>query len=162
MKIFRSITRYLKRKASSYEGAGFGRRLQRWSANTGSMNTTLLSDLGTLQARSRDMVRNNPYASNILGVLTANAIGTGIKPQSTAPSAQKEMIDPLWLAWTDEADQDGRCDFYGLQSLILRSVIESGECLVRFRLNRANRTVPLQLQVIASEILQNTTTLLPN
>lgn len=162
MNLFRSLMRRFKPNASSYDGAGTGRRLQRWTSAAGSMNATLLGDLDTLQARSHDVVRNNPYAANILDVLIANAIGTGIKPQSAAPSEQKEELDRLWLDWTDEADQEERCDFYGLQALILRCVIESGECFVRFRLNRANRTVPLQLQILESEFLENRTELLPN
>jgi lambda family phage portal protein len=87
------------------------------------------------------------------------AIGTGIKPQSLATN--KDKIDALWLAWTDVADADEQQDFYGLQSLILRSVIESGECFIRFKMNR-NNTVPLQLQILESEFLDNTTTILPN
>lgn len=161
MKLFRNIQKLFKR-ASLYDSAGNGRRLQRWTSSQGSMNAVLLADLETLQARSRDVVRNNPYAANILDVLTANAVGTGIKPQSLAPLAFKEAIDALWLDWTDEADQDGFHDFYGLQSLILRSVIESGECFVRFQINRKNKTVPLQLQVLESEFLHNETNLLPN
>lgn len=156
----RAAWQALKGKASVYDSAGSGRRLQRWIPPQGSMNALLLGDLATLQNRSRDAARNNPYAANILDVLTANAVGTGIKPQSL--SAQKEAIDALWMAWTDEADGEGQHDFYGLQSLILRSVIESGECFVRFKINRKNKTVPLQLQVLESEFLENTTTWLPN
>jgi lambda family phage portal protein len=126
------------------------------------MNALLLDDLETLQNRSRDAVRNNPYATNILDVIVANAIGTGIKPQSLAKN--KKEIDALWLEWTDVADADELQDFYGLQGLILHSVVESGECFVRFRINRnsLNHPVPLQLQVLESEFLDNTTTLLSN
>jgi hypothetical protein len=59
------------------------------------------------------------------------------------------------------ADADEMQDFYGLQGLILHSVIESGECFVRFKTNR-NQAVPLQFQVLESEFLENTTQLLPN
>lgn len=96
MKI-RSFFRKILKKGSLYDSAGNGRRLQRWTSSQGSMNAVLLADLETLQARSRDVVRNNPYAANILDVLTANAVGTGIKPQSLAPLAFKEAIDALWL-----------------------------------------------------------------
>jgi lambda family phage portal protein len=154
-----SFRNLFKRKASAYESAGYGRRLQRWTTSAGSMNAVLLNDLETLQTRSRDAVRNNPYAANILDVIVANAIGTGIKPQSLA--ADKAAIDALWLNWTDYADSDGMQDFYGLQGLILRCVVESGECFVRFKMNR-NQAVPLQLQVLESEFLENTTTLQPN
>jgi capsid protein len=143
-----SLRNLFKRRASSYESAGYGRRLQRWTAPVGSMNALLLDDLETLQNRSRDAVRNNPYAANILDVIVANAIGTGIKPQSLAQN--KKGIDALWLDWTDVADADELQDFYGLQGLILRSVAESGECFVRFKMNRS-LAVPLQLQVLESE-----------
>jgi lambda family phage portal protein len=154
-----SLRKFFKRKASAYESAGYGRRLQRWTTSAGSMNAVLLNDLETLQNRSRDAVRNNPYAANILDVIVANTIGTGIKPQSLA--ADKAAIDALWLDWTDYADADGMQDFYGLQGLILRCVVESGECFVRFKMNRG-QAVPLQLQILESEFLENTTTLLPN
>jgi lambda family phage portal protein len=124
------------------------------------VNTAILSDLETLQTRSRDCVRNNPYAANILDVFTANAIGTGIKPQSLAGTHKRE-IDNLWLRWTDEADFEERLDFYGLQQLVLRNVIEAGECLVRFKINRS-LDVPLQLQVLESEFLENGSAELPN
>ncbi|GHS93245.1 phage portal protein [Alphaproteobacteria bacterium] len=161
MKFLNSVRKIFRRKplAASYESAGTGRRLQRWVGSQGSINSVLLSDLETLQTRSRDAVRNNPYAANILDVLTTNAIGTGIKPQSL--SKDKSKIDALWLAWTDEADADNQQDFYGLQSLILRGVIESGECFVRFKMKR-DQAVPLQLQVLESEFLENETALLPN
>lgn len=161
MKFLQTVRRLFKR-ASVYDSAGYGRRLQRWTGAHGSMNAVLLSDLETLQTRSRAAVRNNPYAANILEVLTTNAVGTGIKPQSLAPADLKERIDRLWLDWTDEADYDGVQDFYGLQGLILRSVIESGECLVRLKIQRRNRTVPLQLQLLESEFLDPETALLPN
>jgi lambda family phage portal protein len=154
-----SLRNLFKRKANAYESAGSGRRLQRWTSSAGSMNALLLNDLETLQTRSRDAVRNNPYAANILDVIVANAIGTGIKPQSLAN--EKAKIDAFWLDWTDVADADELQDFYGLQGLILRSVAESGECFVRFKTNR-NLRVPLQLQVLESEFLENTTQLLAN
>lgn len=159
---FLQTVRKLFKRASVYDSAGYGRRLQRWTATHGSMNAVLLADLETLQARSRAAVRNNPYAANILEVLTTNAFGTGIKPQSLAPAEVKEQIARLWLDWTDESDYDGAQDFYGLQGLILRSVIESGECLVRLKIQRRNQTVPLQLQVLESEFLDPETMLLPN
>jgi lambda family phage portal protein len=112
-----------------------------------------------LQSRSRDLVRNNPHAANIVDVLTANTIGTGIKPQSLAKN--KEKIHKLWSDWTDVADFEGLLDFYGLQQLIMRNVVESGECFICFKLNR-NQDVPLQLQVLESDFLKNESSTLPN
>jgi lambda family phage portal protein len=124
--------------------------------------------LDVLRNRSRDVARKNPFASNILDTIVANCIGTGIKPQGKVPgrpkiadSATKKKLQTLWLNWTDEADFAGISDFYGLQSTILRAVIEAGECFVKFCANkrealcRNNSTVPLQLQVLESERLDS-------
>ncbi|GHU14651.1 hypothetical protein FACS189449_11640 [Alphaproteobacteria bacterium] len=59
------------------------------------------------------------------------------------------------MSWTDEADSAGVVDFYGFQSLVLRSVIECGECFVRLKIDKKNATVPLKLQVLESEHLDS-------
>jgi lambda family phage portal protein len=88
--------------------------------------------------------------------IVSNCIGTGIKPQSKANDPEfRKKIQELWLRWTDEADAVGLCDFYGLQSLVLRSVVECGECFVRMKIDRNNATVPLKLQVLESEHLDS-------
>jgi lambda family phage portal protein len=54
--------------------------------------------------------------------------------------------------------QDGQLDFYGLQTLICREMIEAGEVLVRRRLRRSSDglPVPLQLQVLEADFLDAT------
>jgi lambda family phage portal protein len=112
--------------------------------------------LSTLRTRSHDIVRKNPYAANAIDSIVSNCIGTGIKPQSKAKDQDfRRKIQELWLSWTDEADSAGVVDFYGLQSLVLRSVIECGECFVRLKIDKKNATVPLKLQVLESEHLDS-------
>ena len=155
MKLFRSIRNFLRKTMSSaYDVAGTGRRLGNWHPTTASINTILSSSLATLRTCSRDIVRRNPYAKNAVNSLVSNCIGTGIKPQSKAKDADfRKKIQELWLQWTDESDAAGICDFYGLQALVLRSVIESGECFVRMKINKKNSSVPLQLQILEAEHL---------
>jgi len=43
-------------------------------------------------------------------------------------------VDALFARWSDAADADGQLDFYGLQTLICREMVEAGEVLVRRRL----------------------------
>jgi lambda family phage portal protein len=109
-----------------------------------------------LRTRSHDIARKNPYAANAIESIVSNCIGTGIKPQSKAndPNFRKK-IQKLWLDWTDEADSAGLCDFYGLQSLVLRSVIECGECFMRLKIDKSNATIPLKLQILESEHLDS-------
>lgn len=157
MNLFKSIANFFKKKASApYDGAGHGRRLGNWYPSNSSINTILASNLSVLRNRARDIVRKNPYASNAIDSIVANCIGTGIKPQSKAKDADfRRAIQELWLQWTDQADYAGVLDFYGLQALALRSVVESGECFIRFKVDK-NASVPLKLQVLEAEHLDST------
>ncbi|MBR1734626.1 MAG: phage portal protein [Alphaproteobacteria bacterium] len=155
--IFHSIANLFKRKATvPYDGAGYGKRLGNWSPSSSSINSLLASNLNTLRVRSHDIVRKNPYALNAIESIVSNCIGTGIKPLSRSKDADfRKRIQQLWLQWTDESDAAGVNDFYGLQGLVLRSVIECGECLVRFRIDKKNASVPLKLQVLEAEHLDS-------
>lgn len=157
MSIFHSIANLFRRKSTvPYDGAGYGKRLGNWSPSSSSINSLLASNLATLRTRSHDIVRKNPYALNAIESIVSNCIGTGIKPQSKAKDADfRKSIQQLWLKWTDEADHNGMNDFYGLQALVLRSVIECGECFVRLKIDRKNATVPLKLQVLEAEHLDS-------
>jgi capsid protein len=70
-------------------------------------------------------VRNNPYARRAIAKLVSASIGTGITARP--PAAGGERVEAL----VQQADFEGQLDFYGLQTLIARTVFESGECLVR-------------------------------
>ncbi len=142
--------------AADYEAAASTRRTAGWIVSTSDINTLVFRSADTLRSRSRDMVRRNPWAANALDAFVANAIGTGIKPQSLHPDARlKERIQELWLRWTDEADATGLTDFYGLQAMACRSVMEAGECFIRLRprLPKDGLSVPLQLQLLEAEHL---------
>jgi lambda family phage portal protein len=165
MNIFKSIANIFRKKASiPYDGAGHAKRLGNWYPSSSSINALLASSLSTLRTRSHDIARKNPYAANAIDSIVSNCIGTGIKPQSKAKDAEfRKKIQELWLHWTDEADAAGLCDFYGLQALVLRSVIEGGECFVRLKIDKSNAMVPLKLQVLESEHLDSSKdSVLPN
>ncbi|WP_299082817.1 phage portal protein [uncultured Paraglaciecola sp.] len=139
----------------SYDGARSGRRTNGWVAGSTSANSELAPSLTSLRNRSRDLVRNNPYASKVIRVLTSNVVGTGIMP-----NIEDKKTAELWEMWAlevDQCDADGCFDFLGLQSLIARTIFESGECIVRLRHRRPsdNLVVPLQLQVLEPDYLDS-------
>ena len=137
-----------------YDAAGQGRRAMTWRSTAAGPNASLMYAHATLVNRSRDAVRKNPLADRAAGVIEANAVGTGIKPQfRTADAGLNKDLAALWLAWTDEADADARLDWYGLQSLAVRSMFEAGEVFARFRIRRPGDldTVPMQVQLLESE-----------
>lgn len=143
-------------RMSGWDASGHSKRLSYWNPSDSSVNSLLHGQLDVLRNRSRDVVRKNPFASNILDTIVSNCIGTGIKPQPKLEnSTTKKRVESLWLKWTDEADFAGISDFYGLQATILRAVIEGGECFVRFCMSKNSKNVPLQLQVLESEHLDS-------
>jgi len=149
------------RAAADYEAAAMTRRTTGWSPVASDVNTLVFRNADTLRSRSRDMVRRNPWATNALDAFVGNCIGTGIKPQSLHTDADlREQIQTLWLRWTDEADATGLTDFYGLQALACRSVMEAGECFIRLRprLPKDGLSVPLQLQLLEAEHLPTSET----
>jgi lambda family phage portal protein len=158
LKSLKQLFKKPKTKATAWDASGNGRRLLYWQPGNESINPLLIQHMDALRNRSRDMVRKNPYAANIIETLVANCVGAGIKPQSKAQDAEfRKQVQALWLTWTDEADSNQLTDFYGLQAAICRSMIEGGECLVRFRVRRKEDglTVPLQLQVLEAEHLDH-------
>jgi lambda family phage portal protein len=131
-----------------YEGAKNSRRTSGWTANGTAANAEISPALSALRNRSRDQVRNNPYARSAIAKLVSRAVGTGI--MARVPDSVKKP----WAEFVDGADFEGQLDFYGLQALIGRTVFESGECLVRrIRLSAKGNRVPLQIQVLEPDYL---------
>jgi len=143
----------------TYDGIGGGRRAVAWQvANPGAV-AALAFTQNELRAKSRDLVRRNAWAAAGVEAFVANAIGTGIKPQSmVVDHTLREAIHALWRDWCEDADAAGLTDFYGLQALACRAMLEGGECLVRLRYRRAEDglAVGLQLQVLEPEHLPTT------
>lgn len=136
----------------AYEGARVTRRTSGWMSSSTSANAEIAPALTTLRNRSRDQVRNNPYAKRAIAKLVSASVGVGIMARPTGPAAA------VWKAWCKQADFEGQLDFYGLQSLITRTVFESGECLVRRIREGGNYKgeVPLKLQVLEPDYIDST------
>jgi lambda family phage portal protein len=148
-----------------YEAATLGRRTNGWHRPSTDVNAAVGPYAGRLRDVTRELVRNNPYAARALVTIVNHTVGGwGIvaKPAPASPRAAA-----LWAAWagTTACDADGRYDFAGLQKLVMRTVVESGEALVRKRLRRPEDglPIPLQLQVLEPDYLDTLKDrLLPN
>lgn len=136
-----------------YDGAKATRRTSGWTTAGTSANAEALPSVTALRSRSRDLVRNNPYARRAIAGLTANSIGTGIEARWS-----KKQPNDLWKLWCAEADYFGEIDFYGIQSLVERTVFESGAAIVRRVHPRSGewKVAPLKLQVLEPDYLDNT------
>jgi lambda family phage portal protein len=138
----------------NYEGAAVGRRTQGWRRSSTDANQAVGPFIGRLRDVARDLVRNNPYAESGLSTIVDHTVGWGIVPKSQ-PKNQRAAA--LWKQWaeTTECDADGRNDFAGLEKLVMRTVVESGEVLVRrrLRLPEDGFSIPMQLQVLEPDFL---------
>lgn len=134
----------------SYDGARNDRRSGGWVAVGSSANTEILPQLATLRNRSRDLVRNNPYAAKAMRVLASNRIGTGV-----TATIKDKTVAALWNKWIKVCDADWQYDFYGLERLAATTEAESGECLIRFRYRKMSDglPVPLQLQLLEPDFI---------
>lgn len=140
----------------AFEAAGQGRRLRGFNPSRLHVNAAIAKAGPTLLARARWLAENDGYAGNAVDAWAGAAAGDGIKPRPRirVAATKRAMLD-LWWQWTEEADADGMTDFYGLQEKVAREVFLAGECFVRKRYRREGDmlTVPFQLQVYASEML---------
>lgn len=143
-----------------YEGARVSRRTRGWNAPNTSANIETRDDLLLLRSRSRDLVRNNPYAAAGLSTLIGYQIGTGIVPQSRTGSPDLDAkANALWQEWSATADAGRRHDIYGLMALAARTRSEAGEALIVMRplsaieARRRGTPVPLALHVLEADHL---------
>lgn len=144
--------------ARHFEAASGGRRTDGWSRRMTDANAASMGQaLPVLRAHARDLVRNNPWARRGLQRITSNTVGWGIKPKASGTGASRVM--DLWRRWAEstECDVNGQLTFYGLQRLIMRTVVESGEVLVRRRMRQPGDglSIPMQLQVLEPDYIDH-------
>lgn len=138
-----------------YEAAEFGRRTANWPRRGTDANVAAASSLGPLRFLARDLTRNNAWAKNGVRCITRNTIGTGIipKPEGGWPKQLREA----WKRWADttDCDADGRNTLAGLQRLADRTMVESGEVLIRrrWRLPKDGLSIPMQIQVLEPDYI---------
>jgi lambda family phage portal protein len=127
-------------------------RASAWAPSGGSATAEVGMAAATVARRARDAVRNDPYAARIVDLWTGNAVGAGITTRW--PDARHAEA---WRRWAESTacDAEGRLDLYGLQALVMRAVVESGECFLRFLIALPTPANPigLRLQVLESDHL---------
>lgn len=120
--------------------------------------TSAITNPSVIRNRARDLVRNNPWAAKGVSVIVNNTVGYGIAAQWRSSSKKNaKRAHDLWKAWagSKQCDASGLMNFDGIQQVVMRAVVESGECLVRLRprLPSDGLAVPFQLQVLESDYL---------
>lgn len=136
-----------------YDAAGKSRHRDPFYSRGASADAEIGKAGPSLRDNMRDLVRNNPYAANAVHNIVTHAVGAGIVPRT-----KSKRINKLFADWAKQCDADGHLDFYGMQALIVRGMLESGDGLVRRRRRLAEDglPVPLQLQILESDHIDTT------
>lgn len=133
----------------NYQAAGGGRRGSAIQGMPSPLSSASISR-GPLAARARFAVANDPLASAAVTALVTQTIGSGIVATSRhADKAIREAINAAHLVWVDEADDEGRTDWFGIQANLYRSMTVAGEGLA-LMLNTPNG---LRIRVLDPEQL---------
>lgn len=167
---FKAYSDHVVQVKRKYEGADTGRRTGGWCAFSSSGNAETQGALIKLRNRSRDLIRNNPYAKRGMRVISNNTVGgrgilTQIKTDDDRSTNSRErQLNGLWNAWAKST----ACDFHGhmtlamMQRQAMNAIGESGEVLVRFRREEEReiewegqrwRVPAFSLQVLESDFL---------
>ena len=156
--------------SGGYTGANRSRAtLRNWSPEPVSADDEVSYDLPTLRARSRDLVRNAPLAGGAIETSVTHVVGTGLTMQSRIDADWLGLDQETAAAWQENTEREWRlwcestaCDitrtqnFYGLQSLAFRSVLESGDVLA-ILLDAEQQETPyrLAMQLIEADRISN-------
>lgn len=132
--------------------AGSSRRLD--SASTiGPLNPEILASAAIIRRRSAYHCRNNPWLVSGVNTLVSNTVGYGIRPTSKHPDpAVRKALQAAFDRWTAEADADGTLDFYGLQAVAARQLVEAGEVFAQL-LPDDTSAIPLRVRLIDADLV---------
>lgn len=125
---------------ASRDAGAFRGSLSGWRGPQVSSRLGVSREREVMQRRAADLAANDWAANATVDTITGNAVGTGLLPKPALPAerlgiapeqARAVSADMEWIfaAWMQEADVRGRCHFFDLQTLGLRSVLALGELL---------------------------------
>jgi len=126
-------------------------------------------DLYALRARSADLVRNNPIAKGAINRIGLNVVGPGLSLHPTIDRETLGMSDDEGDAWErsvkslfdktaayTDLDVRGTENFYGLQELAFRSILERGEVFATLPIIKRKGTMcDLRVHLVEADRVTN-------
>lgn len=155
-----------KTQKRAFSAAVYNRLVTDWVAGSTSADAELRGALPVLRNRARDFGRNNDYVREIYRQFQNNIAGEGIYFQAQTmmqrggklDEKQNDLIEKAWAKWCrkETCDVAGLLSFGDMQRLAIRSLIESGEVIVR-KITRSfgNSKIPYALEIIESDMLDD-------
>jgi len=146
----------------AYEGALATRLTANWITSSTSADAEIDGSLIRLRNRSRQLVRDSPYARQAIRAIGANVIGQGIRMQGRVRMQRgnrlneqvNRRIETAWQSWchADRCHVGGRLSMAEILRLAIMAVAESGEVFLRIIPEAFGRSrVPLGIEIIESD-----------
>ena len=131
---------HLKARNYGFNSGNIDRLLSGWDTTSNTVDYYLQGELRELRARSRKMVRMNPYGKRFVSTVKANVIGpAGVNVQARSlnragqlDSLANDAIEAAFKAWgSKHADRHGRKTWIDMQNLAIACAAQDGEFIFR-------------------------------
>ena len=150
------------KRRRAYEGALQSRLTANWITSSTSADAEIDGSLVRLRNRSRQLVRDSPYARQAIRAIGANVVGRGIRMQGRVRMQRGNRLNELinrriesgWQIWCkhDRCHVAGRLSMAEILRLAITSAAESGEVFLRIIPEAFGRSrIPLGIEIIESD-----------
>jgi lambda family phage portal protein len=141
----------------AYDAAKQDPRNSSWKTAGTDANAEIGASEETVRNRSRDLYRNNGFATQIIDTYADHVVGTGIVGAPTGVKGRNATtIAQGFRNWSEECDFEGDQDLSGLQWSAVKGMAESGAAIIRFRrqaFDAKTKIAPLQLQLLEPDFI---------
>jgi len=126
-----------KIRSAGFSSGNVDRLLTGWDSQSYSIDYYLQTELRPLRARSRAMVRANPYGKRFVSVIKSNVVGpSGVIIQAQTMRGREpdilanDAIEKAWRDWGNRhCDVNGRYTWADMQNMAIACAAQDGEFL---------------------------------
>lgn len=150
-----------KSRSAQYAAAKDSRLGGSWSAIDSNVNAIIGISAPKVRSRVRQLVRDFPYFTRAVNILTDYTVGQGIifqsrirRPDETLDKNLIQKTEDAFNFWADECDVAGKLHYYEMMQLAKRQDSECGEfIIVKTKHRERNKYLPFALQIYESDWL---------
>jgi lambda family phage portal protein len=161
-KLFQTIFPSKKaRQSRMYHAAKQSRLTQGWGQTTTSADSELSTSIRVLRARSRQLIRDAPYAKRAKVIVVNNIVGAGIGMQAQVKTTRDTLndrinddIEKAWEEWmrAESCHTGGRLHFADIERMAMGQIFDTGEIFIRKHYRKFGASeVPYCLEIIEPE-----------
>lgn len=149
-------------RSAGFSSGDIARLLNGWETTSNTIDYYLRGELRALRARSRAMVRQNPYGKRFISAIKSNVVGpNGVTVQAQTKRSNGELdtaandaIEAAFRDWGDRhCDYQGRSTWIDLQNLAISCAGQDGEFIFEKITGKRAGKYGFQLRAIDPELL---------